>query len=119
MKEQPLLVENQGYLRCITLNRPDVMNAITPQMLAELNTALKAADDASDVRVIVLTGVGRAFCSGLDLKQAATGEAKQEVEELQMEIGELEKELTETGKKVEEYRDRERRRKPTKFKVED
>lgn len=74
MKEQPLLVETQGYLRCITLNRPDVMNAITPQMLAELNTALKAADDASDVRVIVLTGAGRAFCSGLDLKQAATGE---------------------------------------------
>ena len=74
MKEQPLLVETQGYIRYITLNRPDVMNAITPEMLTELNSALKDADDATDVRVILLTGAGRAFCSGLDLKQASTGE---------------------------------------------
>ena len=52
MKEQPLLVETQGYIRYITLNRPDVKNAITPEMLTELNSALKDADDATDVRVI-------------------------------------------------------------------
>jgi enoyl-CoA hydratase/carnithine racemase len=50
------------------------MNAITGTMLAELNEALKAADDDPAVRVAVLTGAGRAFCSGLDLKQAAAGE---------------------------------------------
>ncbi len=55
----------------------------------------------------------------IESEQAAAGETKQEVEELHFALGELEKELTETGKKVEEYRDRERRRKPTKFKVED
>jgi enoyl-CoA hydratase/carnithine racemase len=43
-------------------------------MLGELNDVLKAADDDPEVRVVVLTGVGRAFCAGLDLKQAARGE---------------------------------------------
>ena len=72
MKE--LLVEDRGYVRWITLNRPEAMNAITGSMLAELNEALKAADDDPEVRVVVLTGAGRGFCSGLDLKQAAAGE---------------------------------------------
>ena len=55
----------------------------------------------------------------IESEQSATNATKHEVEELQKEIGELEKELTETGKKVEEYRQRESRRKPTKFKVEE
>jgi enoyl-CoA hydratase/carnithine racemase len=68
------LVEDRGAIRRIVLNRPEVMNAITGQMLDELNEALKAADSDPAVRVVVLTGAGRAFCSGLDLKQAAAGE---------------------------------------------
>jgi septal ring factor EnvC (AmiA/AmiB activator) len=55
----------------------------------------------------------------IESEQAATDATKQEVEGLQKEIGDLEKELTEIGKKVEEYRQREHRRKPTKFKLED
>ena len=74
MSENPILVEDRNHVRWITLNRPEAMNAITPQMLGDLNEALKAADDARDVRVVILTGAGRAFCSGLDLKQAAQGE---------------------------------------------
>ena len=52
----------------VTLDRPSVLNAITPSMIDELNTAFDAliADDA--VRVIVLAGAGRAFCAGVDLK---------------------------------------------------
>ena len=69
-----VLIEDRGAVRWITLNRPEVMNAITGVMLRELNDALKAADDDAGVRVIVLTGAGRAFCAGLDLKQAAAGE---------------------------------------------
>ena len=53
-----------GYA-VITLNRPDVMNALNAQMRAELLHALKAA--ARDARAIVLTGEGKAFCSGQDL----------------------------------------------------
>lgn len=67
-------VRNEGHVRWIVLNRPERMNAITGTMLGELNDALKAADDDPSVRVVLLTGEGRAFCSGLDLKQAAAGE---------------------------------------------
>lgn len=69
-----VVVEDRGSVRWIILNRPEVMNAITGRMLGELNDALKSADDTDSVRVVVLTGAGRGFCSGLDLKQAAAGE---------------------------------------------
>lgn len=69
-----VLSEDIGPIRRIVLNRPEAMNAITGTMLGELNDALKAADDDPGVRVVVLTGAGRAFCAGLDLKQAAAGE---------------------------------------------
>ena len=69
-----VLTEDRGHVRWITLNRPEAMNAITGEMLGELNEAFKAADDDPHVRVVVLTGAGRAFCAGLDLKQAAAGE---------------------------------------------
>ncbi len=69
-----VLVRDDGHVRWIILNRPERMNAITGTMLGELNEALKAADDDTHVRVVLLTGEGRAFCSGLDLKQAASGE---------------------------------------------
>lgn len=67
-------VETEGAIRKIILNRPERMNAITPLMLQQLNDEIKAADDDRAIRVIILTGEGRAFCSGLDLKQAASGE---------------------------------------------
>jgi len=69
-----VLAQDEGHVRWIILNRPERMNAITGTMLGELNEALKAADDDTNVRVVLLTGEGRAFCSGLDLKQAASGE---------------------------------------------
>ena len=72
--EPEVLVEDRGPVRWLKLNRPKAMNAITGDMLGQLNDALKAADDDEAVRVVVLTGAGRAFCAGLDLKQAAQGE---------------------------------------------
>lgn len=74
MSDTPLLIEDRDSVRWITLNRPTEMNTITPQMLADLNDVLKHADDDPEVRVVVLTGAGRAFCAGLDLKQASQGE---------------------------------------------
>ena len=67
-------VETEGNIRKIILNRPEAMNSITPGMLAQLNDEIKSADEDVGVRVIILTGEGRAFCAGLDLKQAASGE---------------------------------------------
>ncbi len=57
----------------ITLHRPDAMNAITQRMSAELVMALKEAAKDRSVRCLVLTGAGRAFCVGQDLKEATTG----------------------------------------------
>jgi len=68
-----LLYDVANHTATVTLNRPDRLNAITFEMLAALSRALRQAADDPRVRVIVLTGAGRGFCSGLDLKQAAEG----------------------------------------------
>lgn len=52
----------------ITLNRPDAMNALTPDVLAAIHAALDGAEADATVRAVVLTGNGRAFCAGADLK---------------------------------------------------
>ncbi|MEA2573207.1 MAG: 2-(1,2-epoxy,2-dihydrophenyl)acetyl-CoA isomerase [Chloroflexia bacterium] len=65
---------DEGVLT-ITLNRPDVLNAFNRQMTDELQDAFKKAERDSQVRCIVLTGAGRAFSSGEDLKsRSANGE---------------------------------------------
>lgn len=59
----------------ITLNRPDVYNALNDEITYELQDALKTVAKDDQVRVVVLTGEGKAFCSGQDLK-AASGQQK-------------------------------------------
>lgn len=68
-----LLVEKKDHIATLTLNRPERMNAISTKMLMQLGNALADCDDDANVRVVVLTGAGRGFCSGLDLKDAAAG----------------------------------------------
>jgi enoyl-CoA hydratase/carnithine racemase len=68
MEYRDLLYARDGHTATITLNRPDRLNAISMPMLESLSAALRQADADSEVRVIVLTGAGRGFCSGLDLK---------------------------------------------------
>ncbi|MDX6200335.1 MAG: enoyl-CoA hydratase [Actinomycetota bacterium] len=57
----------------LTLNRPDRLNAIDDVMPGEIRAAVDAANADDDVRVIVVSGAGRAFCAGYDLKQYAEG----------------------------------------------
>ncbi len=75
-----VLSENLGDgVRRVSLNRPQRLNAIVPALLDDLVEAITAADRDPDIRAIVLTGEGRAFCSGDDLKEfetQATGEAE-------------------------------------------
>ncbi len=73
MSEEHILYTVQDGVATITFNRPDKLNAMTPRMLAEVFRRVRdaAADDA--VKVIVLTGAGRAFCAGLDLQVIGTG----------------------------------------------
>ena len=68
-----LLYEKSDHVATITLNRPERLNAISVEMLELLTQKLAEAEADGDVRVIVLTGAGRGFCSGLDLKDAAAG----------------------------------------------
>lgn len=64
-----VLTEDAGDgVRVLTLNRPDRLNAIVPELLDELVAALATADRDPAIRAVVLTGAGRAFCSGDDLK---------------------------------------------------
>lgn len=65
---QDLLIEQDGYVLTITLNRPEKLNAISGAMLSALSSTLQAANIDRDVRAVILTGAGRGFCSGLDLK---------------------------------------------------
>src|ERR1700733_8454993 len=64
-----LLTENRGQIRVLTINRPDRMNAISPELGDALIEAFVEANADDQVRVVVLTAVGdRAFCAGADLK---------------------------------------------------
>ncbi len=64
----PVLRETRAQIATITINRPDMQNTISPDMLDGLCEHLLAANADPDVRVIILTGAGRFFCAGLDLR---------------------------------------------------
>jgi enoyl-CoA hydratase/carnithine racemase len=66
-EEQVLLSEDADGVRTLTLNRPDRKNAINPQLWLELADALRAAARDRDLRALVITGAGGAFCSGADI----------------------------------------------------
>lgn len=65
--------ENDGDVAVITLDRPERLNAVTPSMGLAYAAALRACDDDPAVRVVVVTGAGRAFCAGADLAELAKG----------------------------------------------
>lgn len=73
MTEEPILVERRGAVEWITLNRPDRLNAITPEMADALADRVTALQRDHSARVIVLRGIGRAFCAGLDIKERVAG----------------------------------------------
>jgi methylglutaconyl-CoA hydratase len=67
-----VLIEKQTpQIRTIVLNRPERRNALTLELLNELSAAIKVASEQAQERVLILRGAGAAFCTGLDLKEAA------------------------------------------------
>ena len=70
-----LLVDFDEGILTITLNRPERMNAISGPMLGELSRVLMQANVSREVRAVVMTGAGRGFCAGLDLKEQTTNGA--------------------------------------------
>src|ERR1700739_4080841 len=64
-----------GHTATITLNRPDALNALSPHMITELRAAYEEAESDDKVWLLVVTGTGRAFCTGADVK-AIPGDGK-------------------------------------------
>jgi enoyl-CoA hydratase/carnithine racemase len=64
----PVLLERDGKVSWITLNRPDKLNALRPSLVEALGAAIDAAEADEQTQVVVVTGNGRAFCSGGDLE---------------------------------------------------
>ena len=63
------LYEERGAVAFITLNRPDRLNSLTFEVYRELSEALAALRSRAEVRVVVITGRGRGFCSGGDVEE--------------------------------------------------
>jgi 2-(1,2-epoxy-1,2-dihydrophenyl)acetyl-CoA isomerase len=68
MAYEALLYDVSDHIATITLSRPERLNALSPQMREELHDAITTSNDNDHVRVIVITGAGRGFCSGGDVK---------------------------------------------------
>ena len=76
MNNQTVIYEVREQIGWVTLNRPEVMNAISQEMSAELIDIVREAESNNDVRVLVFKGAGeKAFSSGMDLKERASGRA--------------------------------------------
>ena len=71
MAEQVLIIENEGAVRTLRLNRPDVLNSFNNDLLAALNKAVREAEKDKAVRCLVITGAGRGFSAGQDLADVA------------------------------------------------
>lgn len=71
-EESTVLVENDGGVRIITLNRPDRLNALTDTIMAPLADATADAARDPSVGCVVVTGAGRGFCAGGDLKEGGS-----------------------------------------------
>jgi 2-(1,2-epoxy-1,2-dihydrophenyl)acetyl-CoA isomerase len=64
----PLIVEREQGVATLTLNRPEALNALNAELRSELLSALKSIARDAEVRAVVITGAGRGFCSGADLR---------------------------------------------------
>src|SRR6478609_690107 len=71
MNFETIRVDVENSIQTITLHRPDKLNAFTGTMMNELIAAFDAADKNDDVRAVIVTGAGRAFCAGADLSAGA------------------------------------------------
>ena len=71
MEYEDVIYEVQDSIATITLNRPERMNSFSDALLSNWASSITRAAEDDDVRVVVVTGAGRAFCAGADLKAAA------------------------------------------------
>ena len=70
MSYETILVEHKDQVDYLTLNRPEALNSINSQMVTDLRDYFRGLMENTDTRLVVMQGAGRAFCAGLDIKQA-------------------------------------------------
>ncbi|MCY4515519.1 MAG: enoyl-CoA hydratase/isomerase family protein, partial [Candidatus Tectomicrobia bacterium] len=68
MSDDVLRIERQDKIAILTLNRPERLNALSPELRGELEQACQDIRHDDDTWAVVLTGEGRGFCSGVDLR---------------------------------------------------
>jgi 2-(1,2-epoxy-1,2-dihydrophenyl)acetyl-CoA isomerase len=73
MNYSTLLIEKKEKIGTITLNRPEILNALSALAFQEFIAALHEVDQDDEIRVVIITGAGRAFSAGLDLEEAKQG----------------------------------------------
>ena len=69
MKYETIILEKKETIATITLNRPEKLNALNPKMQEELMDVFAAVEQDNAVRVVIITGAGRAFCAGADIEE--------------------------------------------------
>jgi enoyl-CoA hydratase len=86
--EQPvLLVEREGGIATLTLNRPRVRNALSSELIVALQAAMREVDQDDEIDVVILTGSDPAFCAGLDLREVGAGGANMSIGNTATDIG--------------------------------
>src|SRR6266576_5851966 len=73
MNLETMSFEKEGRIGCLTLNRPQLLNAMNYQGALDLNRAAETIRDEPDIRLVLIKGSGRAFCTGIDLKELQAG----------------------------------------------
>jgi enoyl-CoA hydratase/carnithine racemase len=73
MPYQTILVDREEGVATLTLNRPEKLNSLDPQILDEAAQAIQELNDDDETKVLIITGAGRAFCSGADLTVPVLG----------------------------------------------
>ena len=71
MSEPVLKIEKRGRVDWVTLNRPDALNSLNPELVDALNHYFESLERNYDTRIVVLRGAGKNFCAGLDIKASA------------------------------------------------
>lgn len=73
MSDEPVIYDVQGHVATITLNRPEKLNAFSNEMLDQWQASIVRASEDQGVRVVIVTGAGRGFCSGADVGRERAG----------------------------------------------
>ena len=81
MSTAVVIRQDRGLVTVLTMNRPDQRNALSRELIAQLRDAIDQVSADHRVRALVLTGAGKAFCAGMDLKEAAAMDAADDAQE--------------------------------------